>query len=380
MPLNMQGGDASSSSHRKEGLHLVLKGQLGQFKMDVDFSIAPNGVTALFGPSGCGKTSILRAIAGLAHLEGTITCFGEQWQNSKERVFVPTHKRAVGYVFQEANLFAHMSIKENLLFGRKRLPPSHLTGQPTFEEIVDLLKLSPLLHRLPSALSGGERQRVAIGRALLAAPQILLMDEPLSALDRQAKQEILPYLEALHLRLKLPIVYVSHDIAEVAQLADTMVSLNNGRIASQGPIIHELARLGPLPGVEPRRTVSLIPAEVIAQDNTYHLSLLSIGKQNLEVPHLNANVGDSVRLHIAAGDVALAKEYPKEISMRNVLKGCLVEVHEYDSTAYAEVLLHIDGIALKSRLTRASLHQLRLAKGDTVYALIKSIIFADRSL
>ena len=211
-------------------------GPLGGFSLDVAFKMPMRGITALFGPSGCGKTTTLRCMAGLQHLPGHFIVGEEVWQDSAKGVSVKTQGRPLGYVFQEASLFQHLTVRQNLLYGARRAGDAPTSDALDFDAIVELLGIGHLLERSPVALSGGERQRVAVGRALLSRPRILLMDEPLAALDRMTKEEILPYFERLHESLALPIVYVSHDIGEVARLADTMVLLAKGRVIASGPL------------------------------------------------------------------------------------------------------------------------------------------------
>jgi molybdate transport system ATP-binding protein len=204
-----------------------LSGTLGSFRLDAQFAIAPSGITALSGPSGSGKTTLLRCIAGLTRMTGELLVAGEVWQDA--RLFRPTHRRPVGVVFQEASLLNHLSVRGNLLYGAKRTPAK---AEISFDDVADLLGLGALLDRMPANLSGGERQRVALGRALLSQPKLLLMDEPLSSLDAAAKGEILPYLERLHSNLAIPALYISHDAGEIARLADQVLCMREGRIVS----------------------------------------------------------------------------------------------------------------------------------------------------
>ena len=219
-----------------ETIQADFKGVLGKFSLDAGFTAPAKGVTALFGPSGCGKTTVLRCIAGLQRLpDGLCVVGGDVWQD-RDGAFLPTHKRPLGYVFQEASLFPHLSVRRNLMFGAPRGEGGAGKGKIAFDEVVELLGVTALLDRAPGKLSGGERQRVAIGRALLSQPKLLLMDEPLSALDRATKDEILPFLERLRDRLSLPIVYITHAIAEVERLADQIVLMEKGRVIGAGPL------------------------------------------------------------------------------------------------------------------------------------------------
>jgi molybdate transport system ATP-binding protein len=223
----LNGEAKSSEANGAATLEARFAGRIGGFRLDAAFSVPARGITALVGPSGGGKTSLLRCIAGLARLPGRLSLGGEVWQD--EGRFTPPHRRAIGYVFQEASLLAHLSVRRNLLYGFKRRRGRDKVG---FDEVVALLGLGALLDRAPAQLSGGERQRAAIGRALLSQPELLLMDEPLSSLDAQSKAEVLPYLDQLHRTLPAPILYVSHDLAEVARLADRVLFMRAGRIVA----------------------------------------------------------------------------------------------------------------------------------------------------
>ena len=227
-------------------------GRLGAFALDAAFALPARGVTVLFGPSGCGKTTLLRAIAGLVRLDGELIVAGEAWQATGR--FRPPHRRRVGYVFQEASLFPHLSVRRNLLFGRRR---AGLAADAGFDEVVARLGLEPLLERGPGRLSGGERQRVAIGRALLADPALLLMDEPLAGLDAARKAEVLPYLEALHREAQIPILYVTHDMAEAARLGDRMLRMEEGRI-------RDLVELAPAPAGGEARDLERLTIQLAA--------------------------------------------------------------------------------------------------------------------
>ncbi|MBK5933144.1 molybdenum ABC transporter ATP-binding protein, partial [Rhodovulum imhoffii] len=251
-------------------IEAAFRGRLGGFMLDAAFAVPGQGITALFGPSGCGKTTVLRAIAGLLRMpEGRLRINGDIWQ--ERRRFVPPHRRAVGYVFQEASLFPHLSVEANLRFGLRRSGTTRIG----MEEVVDLLGIAPLFDRPSRMLSGGERQRVAIGRALLSQPGLLLMDEPLSALDRFSKDEILPYLERLHAALSIPVLYVSHDIAEVERLADTLVLMEQGRVRAAGPIPDLLADPA-LPLLHMPQPAVVIDGKVVRTDPGYGLSEIAV--------------------------------------------------------------------------------------------------------
>ena len=251
-------------------IRAAFKGVLGSFSLDAGFTAPARGVTALFGPSGCGKTTVLRCVAGLQRLaDGLCIVAGEVWQDP-DGAFLPTHRRPLGYVFQEPSLFPHLSVRRNLLFGAPRHDPDASRAKIAFDEVVELLGITALLDRSPGKLSGGERQRVAIGRALLSQPKLLLMDEPLSALDRATKDEILPFLERLRDRLSLPIIYITHSIAEVERLADQIVLMEKGRVIGAGPL-EEMQSDPALPLATARDAAVTLDGVIEAHDDCYGL-------------------------------------------------------------------------------------------------------------
>lgn len=347
-------------------------GAVGGFRLQASFRFPARGVTALFGPSGSGKTTILRCIAGLQRLRGRFLIGGETWQDDARGVFLRPHRRRLGYVFQEASLFPHLSVRGNLLYGARR------AGRPaplTYDAVVEMMGLGRLLERAPGALSGGERQRVAVGRALLSQPRLLLMDEPLSALDQSAREEIIACFEALHRELSIPMLYVSHDLAEVARLADHLVVLADGAKLAAGPVREILERLDLQPVAQRFEAGVVLDAQVAAHDARYHLSRLRHRRQIITVPLIDAPVGGRVRLRIRARDVALATRRPRAISIRNVLAGTVAALREQPGTAYAEALVDLGGGRLRARITRQAAAELELREGMRVYALIKSISF-----
>ena len=350
-------------------------GSLGAFDLDVAFRAPMRGITAIFGPSGCGKTTILRCVAGLRHLPGELRVGSEVWQDDSGRVFRKPYHRSVGYVFQEASLFPHLSVRSNLLFGAHRRSQAHTRPTLGFRDVIDLLGIAGMVERLPSDLSGGERQRVAIGRALLSQPRLLLMDEPLAGLDQGAKEEILPYLEALHERLAVPILYVSHDIREVARLADTMIVLSGGKNVCSGPIHEVLERMDLDLGDDAYETGVVLRARVADQDPALRMTRLDHHGQEIVIPAANFRSGDEVRLRIRSRDVALATARPESISVRNILSGTVERVVEDPETAFAEVLVGIGGGRLRARITRDAVEDLALNVGTPVFALVKSITF-----
>jgi molybdate transport system ATP-binding protein len=353
-------------------ISVALKGAVGTFQLDVGFDAPMHGITALFGPSGCGKTTILRAVAGLTRLSGRIAIGDDVWQDGQTHV--PTHRREIGYVFQEASLFSHLSVRQNLLYGEKRAAKGE--RKVKFDEIVDLLGLEPLISRAPEHLSGGERQRVAIGRALLSQPRLLLMDEPLSALDRMAKDDILPYFEALHANLKIPILLVSHDISEVERLADTLVLLDKGRLVGRGPLNDVLS--APYSPLATRRDfAAVLPARLLRYD-TDGIAVLDVAGREVLALAGGMEPGDTVRVRIAAADVSLARNRHEASSILNALPARIVGI---ESLSEAEASVRLDfgatGEALiRARITRRSLNALELGEGQEVIAQIKSVSLA----
>jgi molybdate transport system ATP-binding protein len=351
-----------------------FRGRLGAFTLDASFEAPMQGVTALFGPSGCGKTTVLRCVAGLQMLpDGHLSVGGEIWQDGT--LFRPPHERSVGYVFQEASLFPHLSVRGNLLYGRRRaLRRSPLEGA-RLDEVVALLGIEGLLERSPLRLSGGERQRVAVGRALLSQPRLLLMDEPLAGLDRLSKDEILPYLEALHSMLSIPVLYVSHDLAEVERLADHLVLIEAGRVIACGPL-DEVQADPELPVARlPEAAVALI-ATVTRYDTQYGLTTLSIDGGTLIAPGHYGAPGTLQRVRIGASDVSLARQHPGPSTILNVLPARVAAAVPQD-TAQANVVVRLgkagEGARLLARVTRKSWEALGAAPGDLVHVQVKSV-------
>jgi molybdate transport system ATP-binding protein len=357
-------------------IEVAFRGTLGRFALDAAFTVPATGVTALFGPSGCGKTTVLRCMAGLRHLsEGFCTIGGDIWQD--RTTFRPAYKRPIGYVFQEASLFPHLSVRRNLLFGAPRRQISAM-AETHFNEVIDLLGLDELLDRSPENLSGGERQRVAVGRALLSEPKLLLMDEPLSALDRQTKDEILPFLERLHASLSLPVIYVSHDIAEVERLADNLVLMQAGRIIAAGPF-SEVSSNPSLPLALTKEAAVSLDAIVRTYDQKYGLATLEVDGGRFTAPMPSAPVGSRRRLTVAAGAVSLAREPPRATTVLNILPATILSAtpageHE------AVILLGLGpegaGSHLLARITLRSWDELGLAAGMMVYAQVKGVALA----
>lgn len=349
-----------------------FQGRLGPFELDVAFTLPRQGVTALVGPSGCGKTSVLRCLAGLERLPGQCVVHGQVWQDAQR--FLPPHRRAVGYVFQEASLFPHLSVRGNLDYARKR---ARSGSGPGVAAVVDVLGLERLLERAPTRLSGGERQRVAVARALMSAPELLLMDEPLAALDRESKHEILPYLERLHAELAIPVLYVSHDITEVERLADQLVLLEAGRVRASGALPTLLADPA-LPFARAPEAAAVLAGSVVGYDEAYGLSELRVGGAELVVPGRIGAPGEQRRVRIAASDVALCRPpAPAGLSILNALPGRIVAAEPLQSHQ-TNVFLDLGADArLMARITRKSWEALGLRVGDEVVALVKSVSLVD---
>ncbi len=354
---------------KTNGIHARFKLQLESFALDASFSAPESGITALFGPSGSGKTTLLRCIAGLEHAAGSLQVNGQTWQD--DETFVPTHQRPLGYVFQEASLFPHLPVRANLEYGLKRIPPSE--RRVVLEQVIEWLGLGRLIARGdPAKLSGGERQRVAIGRALLTSPRILLMDEPLAALDTASKQDILPYLEDLHLELKIPVVYVSHALDEVARLADHLVLLEHGRVIASGALQETLARLD-LPTAHLDDAGAVIEATVARHDEAYHLTRLDFSGGNLWVGRVSQPLGASVRARVLARDVSIATQAPQGTSISNILNARIDEIRDEGPDKVIVRMTVGDSHVLLSRITRRSRDHLGLIAGMHVCAQVKSV-------
>ena len=348
------------------------------FTLDVDLQLPDRGITALFGPSGCGKTTALRVIAGLERASGRVALGAEVWQDDASNRWLATHQRPLGYVIQEAALFPHLSVRRNLDYGRQRCGPA--AQDFALAAVVDLLGIGALMDRRPATLSGGERQRVAIARALATAPQLLLMDEPLAALDAQRKAEILPYLERLHVELALPIVYVTHAMDEVARLADHLVLLDAGRVLAAGPLTELLARPD-LPLARQDDAGVVIAATLAEHDRAYGLSRLSFAGGALWVGETAAAPGQAVRARVLARDVSVSRQRPQQTSVINVLPVQLESLTADRSTALLQLVVGPPGqrgapgtpVRLLARITRRSAEALALQPGDALFAQIKGV-------
>jgi molybdate transport system ATP-binding protein len=337
------------------------------FSLEVALELPGRGVTAIFGQSGSGKTTLLRCIAGLERAEsGRLTFKGEVWQD--ERTFLPVHQRPLGYVFQEASLFPHLTVLGNLRYGLTR---SKNTPEFSLEQAVELLGIGHLLERKPERLSGGERQRVAIARALAVCPRLLLMDEPLAALDLARKQEILPYLERLHDEMELPVLYVTHSPDEVARLADHLVIMENGRVLGYGPLAETLSRLDlPLRIGQERETV--LEGTVAERDARWHLARVDFPGGSIWTRDRAIPLGRRVRVRVPSGGVSLCLTRPEETSILNILPGQVEEIGDDEHPGLSLVRVRLGSAAVLARVTKRSQAALALKPGQAVWVQIKS--------
>ncbi|KQT85275.1 molybdenum ABC transporter ATP-binding protein [Aurantimonas sp. Leaf443] len=353
-------------------IEVDVRKTLGTFALDARFSSAGR-LTALFGASGSGKTTLVDLVAGLSRPDaGRIAVDGRVLVDTAARIALPAHRRRIGYVFQDARLFPHLSVRANLLYGRWFTPAAE--RRAPFAEIVELLGIGALLDRRPAGLSGGERQRVAIGRALLATPRLLLMDEPLAALDEPRKMEVMPYLERLRDETAVPILYVSHSIPEVLRLASRIVVMGGGRVVAEGEPETVLRRLDLTPASAEFEPGCSLDAVVEAQDEAFGLTRLASPAGPFLVPRIEAGRGAVLRLRIRARDVMIATRPPEGLSALNVLPGRIAALREMEG-AEAEVTLDCAGATLLARLTRRSVALQGLAPGMAVFAVVKAVSF-----
>ena len=337
------------------------------FTLDVDLALPGRGVTALFGHSGSGKTTLLRCIAGLECAPlGILKVNGEIWQNDSQ--WLPTHKRPIGYVFQETSLFPHLTVLNNLRYGMKRTAAAQ---RLSLDLAIDLLGIGTLLDRKPDRLSGGERSRVGIARALAVSPRLLLMDEPLAALDFKRKQEILPYLERLHDELDIPVLYVSHAPDEVARLADHLVLLDDGHVVASGPLSETLARADLPPAFADDAGVVLATTISVHEDD--NLTQLDFVDGSLHVGLRKESPGSRLRCRIHARDVSIALEKPRASSIVNILPATISAIAVTDTPGHVLVQMHVGSTPLLARITERSQRELGIAPGLPVWAQIKAV-------
>lgn len=361
---------------------LVLKyqQQLGETFFDIDLELPNSGITAIFGRSGAGKTSLINAISGLKKPDkGLISVSGTTLFDSEQGINLPTHRRNVGYVFQESRLFPHMKVSANLKYGVKGTDKVH------FDQIVSLLSLSSLLDRYPARLSGGEKQRVAIGRALLSKPSILLMDEPLASLDLPRKREVMPFLENLSETVQIPIIYVTHSLNEILRLANHLVIIDQGRVVSFGVTEQVWASRAMQPWQSFSEQSSLFEGKLVEHSDDYALSRLTLGKStSLWVQKVSSDIGAAVRLQVRANDVSITLEQPQGTSIRNILPVTIksVETHQQGTNKQSvSVELELEsGCYLWATITLWALDELNLKVGQNVFAQIKGVSVAQRDI
>ncbi len=340
------------------------------FALNVDLQLPGRGVTALFGPSGCGKTTLLRCIAGLEHASGSLMVNEHLWQGATH--FTPTHQRAIGYVFQEASLFPHLSVRGNLQYGMKRAGG---ISRGTIDPIIDLLGIRALLDRKPDGLSGGERQRVAIARALAVDPKLLLMDEPLAALDLKRKQEILPYLDRLQATLEIPILYVTHSPDEVVRLAHHLVVMDAGSVVASGELADTLSQLD-LPVKLGQEAGVVIESVVGSIESQWHLTRMDFDGGSVWIRDPGLALGAKARVRILASDISLAREQPGKSSIQNVLQGQIDTMRDDEHPGLVLVRVKVGETALLARVTKRAVSELALKPGDTVWTQVKSVALA----
>lgn len=342
------------------------------FAMDVSLELPARGISVLFGPSGCGKTTILRTVAGLqSDVRGRVEFRGQVWQDAQH--FTPAHQRPVGYVFQEASLFPHLTVMGNLRYGMKRSSDSVLVE---LDHLIELLGIEHLLDRRPERLSGGERQRVGIARALAVNPQLLLMDEPLAALDLARKREILPFLERLHRELSIPILYVTHSPDEVARLADHLVVLEQGNVVGAGSLKELMQRID-LPFKLGDDHGVIIEATVARVDAQWHLAEMHFDGGSLWIRDAGLAVGVATRLQIFAGDVSLARDKPSATSIQNLLQGSVVEVANGEHPGLMLVRVAVGSACLIARVTARAWDALGLSVGEPVWLQVKTVALVN---
>lgn len=340
------------------------------FRLQAELNVPAAGILALFGPSGSGKTTLVRCLAGLERAPNGFLCLGDDvWQDESRDTYVPISRRSIGYVFQDARLFSHLNVRSNLIYGFDRTPVHQ--RKISVEQVVNILDIEPLLDRRPHKLSGGEQQRIAIGRALLTSPRLLLLDEPLSSLDAERKREILPFIQRLYKELQVPIVYVSHSINEILQLAHQIAFLRQGKIVALGPLSEVLSRLDLRGTLGSNPIGGVIDATVAAHEPEFGLTCLRFNGQSLYVPFRPLDVGEPLRAHILSSDVSLVLGPPSVgTSVLNMLEATVVEIKEADQST-VDVLLNV-GCPLVARITRKSLGNLDLKPGLRLTAHIKA--------
>ena len=369
----------SSDPRPHEPLAVEIGGAVGSLELAASFSAAAGQATAIFGPSGSGKTTLLRAVSGLVRLRGRVAAGAQVWQNDDRGVFLPPHRRRVGFAFQQAVLFDHLSVAGNLRYAARRrnaaTTSTGTTAGPSWSEVVETLDVAPHLDRAPGGLSGGERQRVSLARALLSGPSVLLLDEPLSGLHRPARSRILPWLRALAARSGMVVLYVSHDLGEVVEVAHHVAPIQHGSVNGAWPVAEALERLDAGDPLARFEASAILTARVRRHRPDRGLSELDLGGQPLRVPGSHVPEGETARLRVRARDVALATEAPRAISIRNVLRGAILEIREETEGPFAFVFVDVAGQRLGARITRDARAELRIEPGREVFALLKTVSF-----
>jgi molybdate transport system ATP-binding protein len=359
-------------------LEVDVSRQLGSLALEAKFSCKAAGLTAIFGRSGAGKTSLVNMLAGLLRPDrGRIVLRGQTLFDSQRGIDLPPEKRRLGYVFQEGRLFPHLSVRSNLTYGFRRVPAAE--RRIGLDRVVELLGIEALLERRPGSLSGGEKQRVALGRALLANPRLLLMDEPLAALDQPRKEEMLPFIEQLKHEMDLPIVSVSHSMQEIVRLADTLVLRSSGRIEAVGPLEEITSRLDLRPLTGRYDAGAVLTTTVAGQDKAFGLTELRFAGGRLRVPHLSLPLGQTLRIRIRARDVSIALSPPENISILNIIP-CIIKAIGEEKSPQIDLQLEAGGAPIWARITARSRAALGLRPGMQVYALIKSVAIDRQSL
>ncbi len=352
-------------------LEVEVEKRLPGFDLSIAFSSETAGVTAVFGRSGAGKTTLVNMLAGLVRPDrGRIVLNDRTLFSSRDRVDLPPERRRLGYVFQEGRLFPHLSVRGNLLYGFRRVVAAERLVEP--DQVIALLDLGHLMERRPGGLSGGEKQRVALGRALLASPRLLLMDEPLASLDQARKDEVLPFIERLRDELAVPVVYVSHAMDEIIRLADTLVLISDGKAAAVGTVEELTSRLDLRPLTGRYEAGAVLEARVAGHDLVFALTELAFAGGRLRVPRLDLAIGTHIRVRIRARDVALALAPPENTSILNVFPATVQEIGQ-DVGPQVDLLLDLGGAALWARITARSRHELGLEEGARVHAMIKAV-------
>lgn len=355
-------------------IEVAFNGTIGDFRLEIDFQMPLKGITALFGPSGCGKTTILRCLAGLHQMPGKVILENEIWQN--DHIFIKPHKRSVGYIFQEANLFSHLTVRQNLLYGAERARVHNLKETFHYNDVVELLGITHLLNRSTLSLSGGERQRVAIGRAILAQPRLLLMDEPLSALDQSSKQGILACFQRLHDEFSLPILYVSHDIKEVSLLSDRIIILDDGKKVEEGitknvlPAINHDSIGKSLSKTDNRTDII---ATIKDHDNYNHATILDFQGQDIILPWIDEKQGSDVILSCLTENIIIVPYHPEFRCSTPKLIATVKNIELNQSSIFSEISLDLGSLKIKLKVNQLQLNNLNLKKNTHVFLLLTNI-------